>query len=195
MDPGPKDVLITSPTWPNHRLLYESMGFQVRGLPYYKNRAFDFDGYMAALRAARPGSIVILHGCAHNPTGCDPSKEEWKGIGKVIQAKKIFPIFDAAYLGFTSGNVDEDAWSIRYFVNDLGLEAAVCLSFSKNMGLYGTLPSVEFMTSSKPKDLLFRGKSWPCSIHHQNTSRCPKREFSTRTRPACNCYLPTVLRG
>ncbi|KAG7124845.1 Aspartate aminotransferase like protein [Verticillium longisporum] len=112
-------------------------GFQVKKLPYYKDGAFDFDAYIAALRAAEPSSAVILHACAHNPTGCDPSAEQWKAIADVIIERGILPVFDAAYLGFNSGSVDKDAWAIRYFVEDLGLEAAVCLSFAKNMGLYG----------------------------------------------------------
>lgn len=84
-----------------------------------------------------PGSIVVLHACAHNPTGCDPSIEQWRIIGNIIKDRMLFPLFDAAYLGFNSGSVDDDAWAIRHFVNDLGLECAVCVSFAKSMGLYG----------------------------------------------------------
>ncbi|KAM0326961.1 hypothetical protein ACHAQA_006082 [Verticillium albo-atrum] len=134
---GIKNVYITEPTWSNHDLLFASQGFQVKKLPYYKGGAFDFDAYIAALKAAEPSSAVILHACAHNPTGCDPSVEQWKAIAAVIIERGIFPVFDSAYLGFNSGSVDKDAWAIRYFVEDLGLEASVCLSFAKNMGLYG----------------------------------------------------------
>lgn len=94
---------------------------------------------MEGLKSAGPGSIIILHSCAHNPTGCDPSREQWKEIASVIKEKNMFPIFDSAYLGFNSGSVDEDAWAIHYFVNDLQLEVSVCLSFAKSMGLYGKL--------------------------------------------------------
>lgn len=132
-----KKVLITEPTWSNHELLFTSIGFQVEKLPYYKAGAFDFESYMKGLKAADNGSVAILHSCAHNPTGCDPSQEQWKRIAAVIKEKSIFPIFDSAYLGFNSGSVDEDAWAIRYFVEDLGLEASICLSFAKSMGLYG----------------------------------------------------------
>ncbi|EGY20213.1 aspartate aminotransferase [Verticillium dahliae VdLs.17] len=134
---GIKTIYITEPTWSNHDLLFASQGFQVKKLPYYKGGAFDFDAYIAALQAAEPSSAVILHACAHNPTGCDPSAEQWKAIADVLIERDVFPVFDAAYLGFNSGSVDGDAWAIRYFVEDLGLEAAVCLSFAKNMGLYG----------------------------------------------------------
>ncbi|KAM0270227.1 hypothetical protein ACHAQH_009527 [Verticillium albo-atrum] len=134
---GIKNIYITEPTWSNHDLLFASQGFQVKKLPYYKDGAFDFDTYIAALKAAEPSSAVILHACAHNPTGCDPSAEQWKAIAEVIVERNIFPVFDAAYLGFNSGSVDKDAWAIRYFVEDLGLEVSVSLSFAKNMGLYG----------------------------------------------------------
>jgi aspartate aminotransferase, cytoplasmic len=79
----------------------------------------------------------VLHACAHNPSGYDPSREQWKAVADAVIERNLFPVFDSAYLGFNSGNVDEDAWAIRYFVEDLGLEAAVCLSFAKSMGLYG----------------------------------------------------------
>lgn len=95
---------------------------------------------MNALRLANSGSIIILHSCAHNPTGCDPSREQWKEIAALVKEKRIFPIFDSAYLGFNSGSVDEDAWAIRYFVEELEVEASVCLSFAKSMGLYGNYP-------------------------------------------------------
>jgi len=138
--PSLKTVYITEPTWSNHDLLFASLGFDVKTLPYYKAGAFDYEAYMSVLRTAETGSIVILHSCAHNPTGCDPSREQWKEIASVIQERSLFPIFDSAYLGFNSGSVDEDAWAIRYFVEDLGMETSVCLSFAKSMGLYGMLP-------------------------------------------------------
>lgn len=134
-----KNVYITAPTWPNHELLFDTMGFRVRWLPYYDaaRRAFDFDGVLGALRAAEPDSAVVFHACAHNPTGCDPTREQWRALAGAVRARGLFPVFDSAYLGFNSGSVDEDAWAVRHFAEDLRMELAVCLSFSKNMGLYG----------------------------------------------------------
>lgn len=146
-----KNIYVTTPTWPNHEALFETMGFQVKWLPYYDaaNRCFDSKAFLDALRGAEPDSAVILHTCAHNPTGCDPTREQWRDIADVVRARHIFPIFDSAYLGFNSGSVDEDAWPIRHFVEDLRLEAAVCLSFSKNMGLYGErIGAVMFATAA-----------------------------------------------
>ncbi|RFU32346.1 hypothetical protein B7463_g3958, partial [Scytalidium lignicola] len=136
-NPSLKTIYITDPTWSNHELLFSSLGFEVKKLPYYNDGKFDMDSYMSVLRTTAPGSILILHACAHNPTGCDPSKAQWKEIAAVIQQRKIFPIFDSAYLGFNSGSVDEDAWAIKHFVEELGMEASICLSFAKSMGLYG----------------------------------------------------------
>jgi aspartate aminotransferase len=138
IDSNPRDLLSTSPTWPNHELIFKSLGYPVKEILYYSKRRFDFDGYIAALESAQSGSVIVLHACAHNPTGCDPSQLQWKAIASVIRARNLFPIFDSAYLGFNSGNLDRDAWAIRYFVEDLGLEIGLCLSFAKNMGLYGT---------------------------------------------------------
>ncbi|KAK7417857.1 hypothetical protein QQX98_004332 [Neonectria punicea] len=143
-----KTVYITDPTWSNHSLLFSSIGFDVKTLPYYKNGSLDFDGYVNALQAADEDSAVVMHACAHNPTGCDPSEEQWKKIAAIVKEKNIFPIFDSAYLGFNSGSVDKDAWAIRYFVEDLGLEACVCMSFAKSMGLYGERVGLTAMVAS-----------------------------------------------
>ncbi|KAH6962384.1 aromatic-amino-acid aminotransferase [Ilyonectria sp. MPI-CAGE-AT-0026] len=136
--PKPK-VLIPQPTWSNHTHIYASLGFECISFQYYNpdTKSLDFEAYMAALREAEPGTVVILHACAHNPTGCDPSQEQWRQIGQTIKERRLFPVFDAAYLGFNSGDYDRDAFPIRHFINELELEAAVCISFAKNMGLYG----------------------------------------------------------
>lgn len=88
------------------------------------------------LDSAPDGSIIVLHACAHNPTGVDPTKEQWEQIAKTIRAKKHFPFFDSAYQGFASGDLNKDAWAIRYFV-DQGFEMCIAQSYAKNFGLYG----------------------------------------------------------
>ncbi|KAI1455423.1 aminotransferase class I and II [Annulohypoxylon moriforme] len=144
---GITTIYITDPTWSNHDLLFRSLGFEVKILPYYKDRAFDFSGFISGLKDADSTAAVVLHACAHNPTGCDPSRDQWKQIASSVQERGIFPIFDSAYLGFNSGSVDEDAWAIRYFVDVLQLEASVCMSFAKSMGLYGErIGLVSFVT-------------------------------------------------
>ncbi|RDW90650.1 uncharacterized protein DSM5745_02425 [Aspergillus mulundensis] len=134
-----RKVYIPAPTWSNHHLLFSSLGFDVVPFTYYNahTKSLDIDSYLSALRSAEPASVFILHACAHNPTGLDPTVEQWKEIGAIVKDRGLFPVFDAAYLGFNSGDYDADAWAIRYFAAELGIECAVCASFAKNMGLYG----------------------------------------------------------
>jgi aspartate aminotransferase len=82
------------------------------------------------------GSAVLLHACAHNPTGVDPSPEQWRELSALFRSKQLFPFFDMAYQGFASGDCDRDALAVRTFVAD-GHTPLVCQSFAKNMGLYG----------------------------------------------------------
>lgn len=96
----------------------------------------DFDNMIGAISSAKPGSIILLHVCAHNPTGVDPTQEQWKKIAEVVRAGKHFPFFDCAYQGFASGDLSGDAWAVRYFV-DQGFELCVAQSYAKNFGLYG----------------------------------------------------------
>lgn len=89
-----------------------------------------------ALEDAAEGSIIVLHACAHNPTGVDATQDQWKEIAAVMKRKALFPFFDCAYQGFASGDLNKDAWAIRYFV-DQGFELVVAQSYAKNFGLYG----------------------------------------------------------
>lgn len=91
---------------------------------------------LAALRAAPAGSIILLHACAHNPTGVDLTQDQWKQVAVIMRDRQLFPFFDCAYQGFASGDLARDAWAVRYFV-DQGFELCVAQSFAKNFGLYG----------------------------------------------------------
>ncbi|KAL4869837.1 pyridoxal phosphate-dependent transferase [Aspergillus spectabilis] len=134
-------VYITSPTWSSHKQIFESIGFPVHGYNYSSpspsNPEIDIASLTKTLTQAPENSIFNFHASAHNPSGWDPTIEQWKEIGRIVKAKSLFPVFDAAYLGITSGDYDQDAFPIRYFVNALNLEVAVCVSFAKSMGLYG----------------------------------------------------------
>ena len=145
----PRKVFISDPTWNNHHLIWEAAAPNVvqRTYPYYKaaTRSLDFEGMLSTLESeAEEGDVVILHACAHNPTGIDPTQEQWKEIAQLFKRKNLFAFFDSAYQGFATGDVDDDAWAIRHFQNVLfdgastgpqGMCAAQ--SFSKNFGLYG----------------------------------------------------------
>jgi aspartate aminotransferase len=88
------------------------------------------------LNKSAEGNIVLMHACAHNPTGVDPTFEEWKKIAEVIRARKLIPYFDSAYQGFASGDLIKDILPVRYFAEQ-GFTMLVSQSFAKNMGLYG----------------------------------------------------------
>ncbi|KMZ71571.1 Aspartate transaminase [Zostera marina] len=130
-------AMISSPTWGNHKNIFNDARVPWSEYRYYDPRTvgLDFDGMISDIKAAPDGSFVVLHGCAHNPTGIDPTPEQWEKIADVIEEKKHIPFFDVAYQGFASGSLDEDAYSVRLFVSR-GLEVLVAQSYSKNLGLY-----------------------------------------------------------
>lgn len=138
--PRPQDqkVYISDPTWPNHFQIFSNVGLESIKYPYYHppTKGLDFGGFCGALESAPEGSIVLLHACAHNPTGVDPTRDQWMKLAEIIRAKKLFPFFDCAYQGFASGDLDNDSWAIRYFVKE-GFELCIAQSFAKNLGLYG----------------------------------------------------------
>jgi len=112
-------------------------GFAVGSYPYYDaaTHGLDFDGMIGALRAAAPGTIVVLHACCHNPTGVDPTREQWATIIETVASRRLMPFIDMAYQGFGDG-IDADAFVIRAFA-DAGLEFLVSSSYSKSFSLYG----------------------------------------------------------
>jgi aspartate aminotransferase len=135
---GSGKCYISNPTWANHRNIFEGVGFKVEQYAYWDpaTKGLDYKGMLQAIQDAPNGSVFILHACAHNPTGVDPTQDQWKGIAAAMRAKSHFPFFDCAYQGFASGDLDRDAWSVRYFVEQ-GFELFVAQSFAKNFGLYG----------------------------------------------------------
>jgi aspartate/tyrosine/aromatic aminotransferase len=130
-------VLLADPTWPNHRVIFIEQGGHESGLyPYLKDGVLDIEGTLAALRAAPDGCVVVLQVCANNPTGVDPTLEQWDRIFEVLVAKRHLALFDFAYMGFGSGDIDIDAEPVRRYARS-GQEFFVAFSFSKVMGLYG----------------------------------------------------------
>lgn len=136
--PYTKEVYLPTPSWGNHRPIFQNSGLQVKQYTYYdkKTVGLNLEGMLQDLKNAPNRSIVLLHACAHNPTGVDPTQEQWKQISDVVKEKEMFPLFDMAYQGFASGDPDRDAFAVRYFVEQ-GHQIALCQSFAKNMGLYG----------------------------------------------------------
>merc|ERR1712133_55637 len=122
----------------NHTPIFKHAGMEVKSYRYYdKNTCgFDFAGACEDISNIPENSVIMLHACAHNPTGVDPKPEQWKELSEIIKDRKLYAYFDMAYQGFASGNVDDDAVAIRQFVSD-GHNVCLSQSFAKNMGLYG----------------------------------------------------------
>ncbi|KAI9375339.1 aspartate transaminase [Aspergillus egyptiacus] len=131
-------IYLSSPTWANHHQIFTNVGLTLQSYPYFsaKTKGLDFNGMLSALSSAPHGSIILLHACAHNPTGVDLTQDQWKQVASVMRDRALFPFFDCAYQGFASGDLNRDAWAIRYFVEQ-GFELCVAQSFAKNFGLYG----------------------------------------------------------
>ena len=130
-------VMISDPSWENHRALFTNAGFQVDSYAYYdaEKRGVNFDGMLASLNAAAAGTIVVLHACCHNPTGYDITAAQWDQVIAVVKAKSLTPFLDMAYQGFGHG-IQEDGAVIGKFVA-AGLNFLVSTSFSKSFSLYG----------------------------------------------------------
>lgn len=154
---GNREIYLPTPSWGNHVPIFEHSGLPVKRYRYYnpKNCNLDFGGMVEDLKVRifkqttscfiqnslscqkiPEKSIVLLHACAHNPTGVDPSTEQWRELSQVFKQRKLYPFFDMAYQGFATGNVDGDAQAVRIFEAD-GHDFCLAQSFAKNMGLYG----------------------------------------------------------
>jgi aspartate aminotransferase, cytoplasmic len=131
-------VLVPDPTWANHQKIITHAGLTPQTMRYLDRKAntLDLQGLLADLRAAPQGSVVLLHACAHNPTGVDPTLGQWDQIAEAMQEAGHFAFFDSAYQGFASGDLARDAGAVRLFV-ERGIPLFVAQSYSKNFGLYG----------------------------------------------------------
>jgi aspartate aminotransferase len=135
---GPKVVWAPSPTWGNHIPIFKHAGMDFKQFRYYDKNTCGFDeqGALEDISKIPEGSVILLHACAHNPTGVDPRPEQWQKISEVVKKRKLIPFFDMAYQGFASGDGAKDAYAIRYFCEQ-GHKILLAQSFAKNMGLYG----------------------------------------------------------
>ncbi len=135
MLPG-RTVWLSNPTWPNHPNVFKAAGLPIDTYPYFDAaaNALDFDAMIAKLKTIPEGDVVVLHGCCHNPTGIDPTPEQWQIIGDILDARRLLPLIDFAYQGLGDG-LEEDAAGVRALCRP-GREMFICSSFSKNFGLY-----------------------------------------------------------
>ena len=130
-------VLISDPSWENHRALFTNAGFVVESYPYYDadKQGVNFNAMLAALNGAAVGTVVVLHACCHNPTGYDITAPQWDAVIEAVKARKLVAFLDMAYQGFGDG-ITEDGAVIGRFVQS-GVDFFVSTSFSKSFSLYG----------------------------------------------------------
>jgi aromatic-amino-acid transaminase len=133
---GIRTIWVSNPTWANHGNIFKAIGLEVKPYDYYDadSKDLDFDAMLKSLEQVQEGDLVLFHGCCHNPTGIDPTLEQWKALAALSASKKVLPLFDFAYQGFATG-VEEDAAGLRVFAEQIK-ELLVASSFSKNFGLY-----------------------------------------------------------
>ena len=131
-----QNVWISAPTWPNHNAIFKAVGINIRDYRYYDPAAhgLDWDGMLADLAQAQAGDVVLLHGCCHNPTGIDPTPEQWAALAKMSAKQGWLPLFDFAYQGFANG-LEQDAYGLRVFLQH-NREVLIASSYSKNFGMY-----------------------------------------------------------
>ncbi|TFK57234.1 PLP-dependent transferase [Heliocybe sulcata] len=151
--PNSKTIYLPTPSWGNHTPIFRDSGLEVKTYRYFdkKTVGLDFAGLKEDLKNIPESSIVLLHACAHNPTGVDLTPEQWKEISDIIKEKQLFPFFDMAYQGFASGDTSRDAFAVRYFVEQ-GHQIALSQSFAKNMGLYGERVGAFSLVTESPEE-------------------------------------------
>lgn len=132
-----RTIFIPDPTWLNHRRVFTHAKLQVETYPYYdfKERCLDFAGLCAAIQKMPAGSAIVLHSSCHNPTGIDPTIEQWKELSALIKKQHVLSFFDLAYAGLGKG-FEQDVFPIKHFAEQ-GHELFCATSYSKMFGLYG----------------------------------------------------------
>ncbi|NGX50983.1 MAG: Aspartate aminotransferase [Chlamydiae bacterium] len=130
-------VYVSDPTWPNHIGVFEGCGMKVERYPYYNKEThmIDHERMLNFFAQIPERSVVVLHTCCHNPTGCDLNPSQWRDLSTLFLKRKLIPFFDFAYQGFGRG-IEEDAWALRHFA-EKGHELFLAASYSKSFGLYG----------------------------------------------------------
>lgn len=133
---GIKRIWVSNPTWANHGNVFKTAGLEIVEYDYYDaaGKTLDFDGMLKSLAQATSEDAVLFHGCCHNPTGIDPTPEQWQQLADLGAKQQFLALFDFAYQGFGVG-IDEDALGLRLYAAQ-NSELLIASSFSKNFGLY-----------------------------------------------------------
>ena len=140
-------VWMSEPTWPNHPQIFQAAGVATKTYPYFDAKAngLAFDAMLSSVAKMQAGDVILLHGCCHNPTGIDPTPQQWNEIADAVYQRGLLPLLDFAYQGFADG-IEEDAVGLKAFVRP-GAELMACSSFSKNFSLYRERVGVLFVVA------------------------------------------------
>lgn len=181
--PGAR-IWIPNPTWANHPAIFSAALLPTETYRYLADdrTSLDLDGMLSSLReSARPGDAVLLHGCCHNPTGIDPTAEDWQKIAEVVAEKQLLPLIDFAYQGFGDG-IEQDATGLRTILGKVD-EAIVCSSFSKNFGLYSERVGAVALVAADAEQ---------CAAAHSQLKRVVRTNYSNPPRHG-GAIVATIL--
>jgi aspartate/tyrosine/aromatic aminotransferase len=144
-------VWMSEPTWPNHPQIFQAAGIATKTYPYFDAKAngLAFEAMLSSVAKMQSGDVILLHGCCHNPTGIDPTPQQWKQIADAVYGRGLLPLLDFAYQGFADG-IDEDAVGLKAFVRP-DAELMACSSFSKNFSLYRERVGALFVVAPSPE--------------------------------------------
>ena len=161
-------VYVSDPTWPNHLSIMKFMGVPYVEYRYFDSatRGVDFEGMKADIAKAKPGDLVLLHGCCHNPTGANLTMAQWEEIAAILEKSGAIPLIDLAYQGFGDG-LQEDAAATRMLANRLP-EVLIAASCSKNFGIYRERTGIlmALADSTAARDLSQGAMAFPVSYTH-----------------------------
>jgi len=169
-----KEIYVPNPTWGNHLAIAKGAGLIPKYYKYYseEKKGVDFDNLKKEFENIPNHSIIVFHACAHNPTGCDLSHDEWKEMLEIVRNKKFVTLFDMAYQGFATGDPEYDAYAPRLFAES-GLPMFLCQSFAKNLGLYGERVGCLSVVTASEKEAI-AVKSQLANIGRREYSNPPK---------------------
>ena len=178
-----KEVYVPTPTWGNHLAIAKGAGLVPKYYKYYneEKKGVDFNELKKEFDNIDDNSIIIFHACAHNPTGCDLNKDEWKEIVEILKKKKLIPLIDMAYQGFATGDPENDAYAPR-LISESGLPMLLCQSFAKNLGLYGErVGCLSIVTASEKEAIAVKSQ----------LAIIGRREYSNP--PKFGAYIATIV--
>lgn len=144
-------IWCSTPTWPNHPKVFGAAGVRVRSYPYFdaSRNGVNLDAMLEAIQQVPAGDVICLHACCHNPTGADPSTEQWKRIADAVYERGLLPFLDFAYLGFGDG-IEADRAALMEFARP-GAELLIASSYSKNFGLYAERVGALTVVTASPE--------------------------------------------